>query len=291
MRAIVFHFIILAGCFGLSSPCWADDGEVVAPSGAAVQAIPNPNVALRPFCADRPTKSNGPCTVDTGHVQVELDVFDGTTQRVGPATTNVYVYLNPTVKYGLNSSTDLELSMAPVETISFRDAGDGLRKDITGVGDLFLRVKWDVIGSDGGPVSVALAPYIKAPTARLGVGNGAVEEGLLVPVQFTLPADWSLSLNGEIDALKDQDDTHLHANYIGIVTLSHPLTKTVTGSVELWNDVNDDRVGAVYQRSLDLALAWIPAASPNLQWDLGFNIGLNRATPSAQLYFGVSQRY
>ena len=45
------------------------------------------------------------------------------------------------------------------------------------------------------------------------------------------------------------------------------------------------------QASFDLAAAWIPAKRPNFQLDGGVNLGLNKQTPAAQAYVGVSQRF
>jgi hypothetical protein len=52
--------------------------------------------------------------------------------------------------------------------------------------------------------------------------------------------------------------------------------------------VNSDSAGTVRQYSFDTAVAWL--ARPNLQFDIGVNAGLNSATPSYQVYLGVSQR-
>ena len=43
---------------------------------------------LRPFCTDRPTKSDGACTVDAGHFQIESDLFNATPQRSQGVTTD-----------------------------------------------------------------------------------------------------------------------------------------------------------------------------------------------------------
>jgi len=250
---------------------------------------PAPDSALRAFCTDRPTKSNNPCTVDAGRFQVESDILNATFQRTGGVTTDTYLFTSPNLKIGLTANTDAELAFTPAETVVTHD--HGMNSTITGFGDLFARLKWNLIGNSGGDLSIALSPYVKLPTARHGIGDGTVEEGLLIPVQYNLPAGWQLGFNGEVDALKNQDDTGRHVNYVAIFSIAHPITKTVTGSAEFWTDYNDDPSGIVRERSFDLALAWIPPRTPNLQFDGGVNIGLNNATPGAQVYVGVSRRF
>jgi hypothetical protein len=45
---------------------------------------------------------------------------------------------------------------------------------LAGVGDTFARLKINLRGDDGCAVALALLPYVKLPTARAGLGNGAV---------------------------------------------------------------------------------------------------------------------
>ena len=75
------------------------------------------------------------------------------------------------------------------------------------------------------------------------------------------------------------------------ISLSRPLSKTVTGFIELWGDENFEPSGHVTQASFDLAGAWIPTKRPNFQLDGGVNLGLNNQTPGVQAYVGVSQRF
>ncbi len=280
----------LALALGIAVPGLARAQDAPQPDRSGFTLLnPAPDVALRGLCTDRPTKSTGPCTADAGRFQLEADVFNAAFQRTGGVTTDTYLFTNPTLKLGLTNTLDVELNIAPVETVVTHSAGD--RSTLTGIGDLYTRLKWNLIGEDGGDVSIGLAPYIKAPTARHGIGNGAVEEGLIVPVQIALPAGWSLTIDPEIDALKNQDGSGRHANYAGLLSFSHAVSQTLTGSAEIWGDVNDDPTGTVRQYSFDLGLAWIPAATPNIQFDGGVNIGLNNATPGAQIYIGASRRF
>jgi hypothetical protein len=252
---------------------------------------PTPTAELRNLCTDRPTKSTGPCTIDAGHWQVESDVYNWTRQNVGGVTTTTELFTNPTLKLGLTNTLDVEVSLAPYERVTVHDAATGLGARAAGVGDLFLRAKWALTGDDGGKFGFALAPYVKVPTAPSSIGNGAVEGGLIAPVQFNLPNNLQLLFDPELDVLANAARPGRHANTIGLVSLSYPATKSVTLSAELWGDANFDPTGTVTQASFDLGAAWIPAKAPNFQLDGGVNLGLNKATADVQVYVGVSHRF
>ncbi len=271
----------------------ADDAPAAPPPDKSGFNLfnPTPEADLRPFCTDRPTKSTGPCTVDAGHFQYESDVFNLTYDTSGGDDTTTLLYTNPTFKLGLTNTIDAELNIAPWETITTKDRATGKTAHASGVGDLFLRLKANLIGDDGGDVSVALEPYVKVPTAPRGVGDGAVEGGLIVPVQINLPANWSLTIDPEGDVLKNAANFGDHLNISGLLSFSRPVSKTVTLSLEVWADGNFDPQGTVTQASFDIGAAWIPASHPNFQLDGGVNLGLNNQTPAAQAYVGVSQRF
>jgi hypothetical protein len=278
---------------GLPGLARADDAPAApAPDKSGYTLFnPTPDSAERSFCTDRPTKSTGTCTVDAGHFQIESDLFNFTRDRSGGQDTDTYVFTNPTVKLGVTNTVDVELNLIPFERIEVTDRATGARGHMYGVGDLFARVKINLVGDDGGNFALALEPYIKAPTATGGVGNGAVEEGLIIPMQINLPLDWSLTIDPEVDGLKNAADNGRHANISGLLSFSHALGKTVTLSVEVWSDVNFDPLVTTRQYSFDLGAAWIPASQPNFQLDGGVNIGLNNVTPGVQAYLGVSRRF
>lgn len=252
---------------------------------------PTPAADLRALCPDRPTKSNGPCTVDAGYWQIESDLYNVTYQDGGGATTTTQLFTNPTLKLGVTNALDVEVGMAPWQEVTVRDARTGRTTSASGIGDLYFRAKLNILGDDGGPISVALFPWVKAPTAPQPVGNGAVEEGLITPIAFNLPAGMQLTIDPEFDALADNHGSGRHLNIASPLSLSYPATKTITVFGELWGDVNYDPAGTVIQASADIAAAWIPAKAPTFQLDGGLNFGLNRATPGVQFYFGVSHRF
>ena len=161
---------------------------------------------------------------------------------------------------------------------------------IWGNGDLFVRTEINVWGNDGGTTALAVIPYIKAPTAAPGIGNGAVEEGLIAPLWINLPSGFTFAFNSEIDGLKDSVGDGQHANYINVVNMSHQvIIKDLTLYVELWSDYDDDPMQRTTQVSLDTALAL--TVRPNLLLDIGADFGLNGATPAIQVFAGISQRF
>ncbi len=113
----------------------------------------------------------------------------------------------------------------------------------------------------------------------------------MVPVSIGLPGGTTLSLDPEIDVLKDQAAGGAHPAYALAAGLSRPLSQTFTGAVELWGEANEEPAGHVRQASFDLGLSWIPMKDQNLQLDGGINLGLNRQTPGEQIYVGVSRRF
>jgi hypothetical protein len=270
---------------------WADDPATAPDKSAYTVFNPTPDSLLRSLCTDRPTKSTSPCTVDAGHWQVESDVYNFTQVSADGLTTTTQLFTNPTLKLGLTNNLDVEVNIAPYETVTTHDAAAGTTSTAAGVGDLFLRAKLNLAGDDGGTFGFALVPYIKVPTAPSGVGNGAVEGGLVAPLQFNLPMNWQLVIDPEIDALANAVGPGRHVNTSGLLSFSYPVTKTVTASAEVWGDVNFDPTGTVTQYSFDLGAAWIPPKAPTFQLDGGVNLGLNRATPGVQAYIGVSRRF
>jgi hypothetical protein len=281
----------LAGAgLAFATAAFADPPPPAAPDKSGYTLFdPTPDAALRSLCTDRPTKSASPCTVDAGHWQVESDIYNLTVQRGGGVTVTTELFTNPTLKLGLTNRLDLEVSLAPYERVTVKVGGVSTHS--SGVGDLFLRAKANLLGDDGGNVGLAISPFIKVPTASRGLGNGAVEAGVAALLQVSLPDNWSLNFDPELDALENAAGDGRHLNSIAVVSLNRPVSKTVTLSGEVWSDMDFDPAGRQTQVSADVGAAWVPAKVPTLQLDGGVNFGLNRATPGVQVYVGISKRF
>jgi len=250
---------------------------------------PVPDDQMRDFSTDRPPKANSPNTVDAGHFQYEADLANFARQVTGPVRTDTWLAPNPTFKLGLAGNVDVEVNAPTVVGVHTFDAGANLSTTTWGVGDVFVRAKVNLWGNDGGQSALALIPYVKAPTAPPGIGNGAVEGGVIAPLSFSLPQGFTLLFNSEIDALKNAADDGRHTNFVNLVNVSRQVVKDVTLYAEFWSDYNNDPSQKVTQYSADFAVTWL--ARPNLQLDAGIDFGLNAATPKVQVFAGLSQRF
>ena len=275
-------FLLAATALFVPAAVFAQNAALTTAAAAAAAATPS----VPALCTDRPTKATSACTVPQGMVQFESDIVNWTRTSDSGVRTDVTLYSSPMLKYGLTSSTDVEASITPYETIVTRDPSG--RSKISGVGDLYLRVKQRLTAPDA-KAQFAIIPYVKIPTAKLGIGNRKIEGGVVGTGVFSLPDGFSLTVTPEVDALLDSDGNGHHAQFVGALNVSKTLSSTLTASAELWSAQNQDPAGHVGQYSADFALAYL--AGPTLQLDAGTNIGLNRATPDVQAYAGISTRF
>lgn len=253
---------------------------------AALPAAAHAQADDAPLCTDRPSRSNNVCTVPAGSVQIESDLVVWTRDDAGDMRTDSIVYTSPTVKLGLDRATDVQVTFTPYAETRVRDA-DGVSR-VGGFGDVLLKVKRRIT-AEGAKLQVGAIPFVKAPTAKVGVGNGAWEGGVSVPIQYELPAGFSLGFSPEIDLILDADGRGRHAQIIGTANVSRTLGDRASVGVELWTGQDFDPTGTRRQYTADVFGTWL--ASPRLQFDAGANFGLNRETPDAQIYVGVSTRF
>jgi hypothetical protein len=240
-----------------------------------------------PICADRPSKSTGPCTVPVGKVQIETGLIDWSRDSSGGVTTDAIVWGNTALKYGVADNADVELWVTPLETLNIH--GGGAPEHHASFGDMLVRVKYALTGGSA-PVQVALDPFVKLPTANHQIGNGKLEAGLLVPVQIAIgKTPLTLALDPELDWLADEDGQGRHLATQQVVNFGIVATDKINLSTEIWAMWDWDPAGNGKQVSWDVSAAYLP--TKQLQLDAGANFGLNSQTPGVELYTGVSVRF
>jgi hypothetical protein len=238
-----------------------------------------------PICTDRPTKANAPCVVPEGTWQLETDVGNATHDAHPGSSTDTLYFVNPYLKYGIGAHTDIEVNWAPA--VSIRTKADGDRHTTRGSGDIYVRVKTGLYSGD--VFSASIIPFVKAPTASHSIGNDHWEGGVAIPMSAAVGGGFTVTIGPELDALADADGHGRHLAVTNLVNIAHPLTDALSVAVEYWRQDNHEPSGRVKQESADIAFTYL--VSPDLQLDLGANVGVNKATPDHQLYAGFSYRW
>jgi hypothetical protein len=284
----------------LSTPVRADDLSfwdqfISTPDGSDKSGYdlfnPTPDDKMRKFAPDRPTKAFSVRTVDAGHVQFETDFVNYIYSDYGGVKSHTIQAFDPVWKLGVTNWADIEIQFNGFQTSSSSDDKSGASiLHGRGFGDVILRTKVNLIGNDGGLAGFALIPYVKLPSAAPVISNGVVEGGLIAPLALRLPQDFLVTLMTEVDAFKDATGSSRNASFTNLVSVSHPLPGftgvNITGEVA--STTGTDK-GTPPIDTFDAGLTYLVA--PNIQFDVGLNLGLNNAAPKEQLYTGVSFRF
>lgn len=279
---VALALVVLPGAALAQEPAQGDPAQGTGPLPANVAPTPTP------ICADRPTRASAACTVPERAFQLETDVIDWTRQTLDGVRTDTILYTNPTLKYGVGRHTDVELNLAPYQTVRTRTADGAVTTD-RGIGDLFVRVKQKVT-VDRSKTQVAVIGSVKAPTAGSRVGNGQWEGSLTAPVNIPLPAKFTLTSSPEFDISANQGDlAGYHLELVNLVNLSHPVGKNATVYAEFWTKESFEPHHNGQQYSADLAASY--QLTKTLELDAAAYFGLNRETPGLQLYTGISTRF
>jgi len=237
----------------------------------------------RDFCAQRPGKATPPCILDAGRVQIETGLADAVFEHSGGAHEDTYTLGATELRLGISRRVELEAAWAPV--VIDRTRGSPSR---TGTGDASLAVLAALTDPDKMGVAISAQAFVTLPTATHGLGAGGFTGGARLPMAIPLSDGFSLGLTPEIDVLRNAQGGGTHAAWVGVASLGRSFGAVTIGA-ELWGQVEEAPARTVRRASADLISALMIGKS--LQLDAGANLGLNRQTPDAEVYFGVSRRF
>lgn len=284
---VVVRFLSIVA-FAILMPCLAEADDLDKSGYTLFDPVPDD--LMRKFAPDRPTKGFSVRTVDAGHFQIETDLVNYTTSNSFGTAPRTFQALDPTFKLGLTNWMDFEVQFNGLQSAGLFD-GSALPnfQNSAGFGDVFLRTKINLFGNDSGPAGFALIPYVKLPSSTPLISNGAVEGGLIAPLALR-PDDFIITLMTEVDDLKNATNNGRFANFVNLVSVSHPVpgTEGINAMVELYSAVgNDPGTAPVY--TLDFGMNF--RLNDHVILDVGLNLGLNSAAPKAQIYTGISARF
>lgn len=244
---------------------------------------------LRDLCPDRPGLGTPACTVDRGHIVFELGLGDWTRDRQGPVRTDTVQVGDALVRVGLTDSLEAQLGWTAYGHVRVRDRVAGTVGKTSGVGDVTLALRQNLRNPDGSGFSVAVMPYASLPAGGSAIGAGDWGGGLLVPMSFDLSDSVSLGITPQVDAAVDSDGNGRHLGYGSVAGLGFGLSDSVSAAAEVSLYRDRDPAGHGTEALAGLSMGWQPQG--DMQFDVGVNLGLNRNSPDAELYFGIARRF
>jgi hypothetical protein len=244
---------------------------------------PVPADQLRELNTDRPDATEGPYTIDPGHVQLELDFASFTRNRLDGQTTREWSALPFNLRFGILSNFELGVFLEPYRHLAEQPRG-GPNESRSGFGDLTVRTKFNFRGNDDEGTALGLILDVKLPTAHSGLGNDAVEGALIFPVAGKLGRGWEFGAMTEVE-FRHRDGGGTSGVWINSATVGHELGRATSGYLELTSEAGEGPHVATFNLGLTFRL------DANTQLDGGVNLGVSRAADDAQFFTGISRRF
>lgn len=243
----------------------------------------------RDYCPDRPGLDTPPCTVEAGALSVEASAADWTHDSSPAAVGDTILLGDVALRYGVADHAEIRLNWTPAGIVRVRTRGAGDVQRQSGVGDISVGFKRNLIDPDGKSLSIALLPSLSMPTGGNAIGSGDWGAGLKLPFNVPMTQDLSLMLTPEVDAAVDGDRRGRHLAFGSAGGLAFSALPWLNLAIEgaVIRDVDAD--GASTQ-----AVAGVSAGvmlGKGAQVDIGSEFGLNRDTPDRRVYVGLARRF
>lgn len=264
-----------------------EGAEITEPSKSKYSLFyRTPDDQMRDFATDRPDKTESAYTVDAGHIMHETDIINYTYNQDHGVREDSYFIFAPNVKIGLTNNTDIQFIYQPYVHQRLKDKPLRQISKKDGSGDLVIRLKTNMWGNDDGSTAGAVMPYVKLPVGSRELGNDSVEGGLIVPFAIALTDQTDMGLMTQVDFLRNDADTDYYAQWVNTMTVSTPLVGELSAYNELYLATSHGNKPAA---TFDAGLTYM--MTPNMQFDVGVNIGLNKEADNLNPFVGLSQRF
>ena len=267
---------------------WAQDTNSIPPDKSSYNLFnPVPENLMRDLSPDRPDVTESPYTVDAGHYQLEMDFANFTYDQTGGTTTKAWDVGDFNFKAGLFNQVDVQLVYDNYLNVHTQDSSGKLTTQ-SGFGDFTTRLKINLWGDDGGTTAFALLPYVTFPTSMDGLGNNAVEGGVIFPLAVSLPHDFNLSLETAASYMKNDDDGGYHEEFIASASLDHQIIGKLSGFVEFFSNFTTESHSS-WVGTVDTGLEYL--VTKNIQLDCDCYFGVTPAAAEYNPFCGITMRF
>lgn len=212
-----------------------------------------------------------PTTVAPGRFLLEMDAVSLTVDKDGGDKYTAFGAASTFLSTGLTENWDVQIGAELF--ISQKVESDGLRDRDSGIGDIYVRTKYRFYENTETGTAVAFLPYVKIPTNTGGVGNDAMEGGIIVPWTTTLAGGFNLSAMAELDFLRNDTDDGYDTYWYASASLNRPITGALGayGEVALGKSSGASSAEGIMGGGVTLSV------SENTWWDFAIYKGISSA--------------
>lgn len=228
-----------------------------------------PLLVLAAAVAGRAQFTETPATVAPGRFLLEVDALSLSIDREPGLKYTAFGAATTFLSTGLASNWDIQVGAEFYITQKFDAAG--LTERQSGVGDLYVRTKWRFYESESTYTSIAVLPYVKIPTNTGGVGNDAVEGGLIVPLQTELVGGFQLAAMAELDFVRNDNDDGYDSYWFASVSV----TRQVLKLIGLYGEASAAKSSGGYPWEGTMGFGATLAVGEHAWWDYGVYRGIS----------------
>ncbi len=212
-----------------------------------------------------------PATVEPGRFLLEMDALSLVIDREGLEKFTAVGAGLALVTTGITENWDVQVGAELY--ISQRYESGNFTERNTGIGDVYVRTKWNFYSDE--MLSMAVIPFVKIPTNSGGVGNDSVEGGIILPWEVYLVGGFTMNAMVELDFVRNAADDGYDALWYASASVGRSFTSRLSVYAEL--DAQKTSGDSSWQSTLGVG-AYL-AISEVLSWDFAMYRGLSRNAP------------
>lgn len=214
-----------------------------------------------------------PHTVAPGRFLLEMDALSLVIDREEGNKFTALGAASTFITTGLTENWDVQLGAQLFLTQKFDREGFTERE--SGLGDLYVRTKWRFWQDETTHTAIALLPFVKIPTNSGGVGNDALEGGIIVPAEWLIWGGFNLYAMAEVDFLRNAADDGYDTFWYASAALNRSITSAVKLYAEL--DAGKSSGGEPWQGSLGAGAR--VNVNGLITWEFAVYRGISRGAP------------
>jgi hypothetical protein len=184
----------------------------------------------------------------------------------------------------------MDVQIFPQLYVNGRTSGPAFGKAVEegGFGDTTVRLKVNLVGNDGGKFVLALIGSVKAPTNTVGFLNNKWEPGFGVPINYSLPAGFTLFAQTRVDVLDDPINGGMRVQWQNPIGVSRTIVGNLSGYAEFYNAVSSKH-GYPWVGTIDIGLIY--QVTPNFSVDVNSFFGVTKSAPDYNVFVGFARRF